>query len=111
MPELPSYVPRDRDAELDRLVAWGLREGGLVVVTGEPLSGKSMTAWAALRRNADAGARLFNAHPGTDLRELAAALRGRDPAGTSPAQSPHPRPPHLPVHAAKPMPPADTVKE
>ncbi|MCL7430514.1 hypothetical protein [Streptomyces sp. YS415] len=82
MPELPSYVPRDRDAELDRLVAWGLREGGLVVVTGEPLSGKSMTAWAALSRNADAGARLFNAHPGTDLRDLPAALRGRDPAGT-----------------------------
>ncbi|MFF3347582.1 hypothetical protein [Streptomyces sp. NPDC002779] len=81
-PDLPPYVPRDRDAELDRLVARGLREGGLVVVTGEPLSGKSATAWAALRRNADAGARLFNAHPGTEPRELPAALRGRDPAGT-----------------------------
>ncbi len=81
-PALPPYIARDRDADLDRLVAQGLREGGLVVVTGEPLAGKTAAAWAALNRNADDNTRLFNAHPGTDLRELPAALRGRDPGGT-----------------------------
>ncbi|WP_328871887.1 hypothetical protein OHT76_18215 [Streptomyces sp. NBC_00287] len=81
-PALPPYIPRDRDADLDRLVAQALREGGLVVVTGEPLAGKTATAWAALHRNADDNTRIFNAHSGTDLRELPAALRGRDPAGT-----------------------------
>ncbi len=81
-PELPPYVPRDRDAELDRLVAKGLREGGLVVVTGEPLAGKTATAWAALERNAGPDTRVFTAHPGTDLRELPTALRGRDRTGT-----------------------------
>ncbi|MGV9451802.1 hypothetical protein [Streptomyces sp. NPDC003635] len=77
---LPPYIPRDGDDELDMLVTEGLREGGLVIVTGESLSGKTMTAWAALNRNAEDGTRLFNAHPGTDLRELPAALRGRDRA-------------------------------
>ncbi|MBC2907092.1 hypothetical protein [Streptomyces cupreus] len=81
-PALPPYIPRDRDADLDRLVDQGLREGALVVVTGEPLAGKTATAWAALNRNADHHTRLFSAHPGTDLRELPAALRGRDPSGT-----------------------------
>ncbi|MDT9696695.1 hypothetical protein [Streptomyces sp. P17] len=81
-PALPPYIPRDRDPDLDRLVAQALREGGLVVVTGEPLAGKTATAWAALNRNADDNTRIFNAHSGTDLRELPAALRGRDPAGT-----------------------------
>ncbi|SBT91364.1 hypothetical protein GA0115233_102972 [Streptomyces sp. DI166] len=81
-PQLPPYVPRDRDPELDRLVAKGLKEGGLVVVTGEPLAGKTATAWAALERNAGPDTRVFIAHPGTDLRELPAALRGRDRTGT-----------------------------
>ncbi|MFI6037632.1 hypothetical protein ACIBBD_26340 [Streptomyces sp. NPDC051315] len=47
---LPPYVRRDADAALDRIVGERLGAGGLVVVTGEPLSGKSRTAWAALRR-------------------------------------------------------------
>jgi hypothetical protein len=78
-PELPPYVPRDCDAVLDRLLADRLPTGGLVVVTGEPLSGKTRTAWAALCRTGGADTRVLNAaHPGTDLRELPAALRGRD---------------------------------
>ncbi|CCK29561.1 hypothetical protein BN159_5182 [Streptomyces davaonensis JCM 4913] len=81
-PTLPPYIARSRDADLDRLVAHGLREGGLVVVTGEPLAGKTATAWAALERNAGEHTRLFHAHAGADLRELPAALRGRDPSGT-----------------------------
>lgn len=76
------YIRRDRDSDLDRLVVQGMRDGGLVIVTGEPLAGKTSTAWAALNRKADDTTRLFNAHPGTDLRDLPAALRGRDPAGT-----------------------------
>lgn len=79
-PDLPPYVPRDSDEELDPLVARGLREGGLVLVTGEPLSGKTMTAWAALARTAADGTRVHHAHAGTDLRDLPALLHGHDAA-------------------------------
>lgn len=81
-PTLPPYVPRDRDAELDRMLAHVLETGGLVVVTGEPLSGKTSTAWAALNRGVPEDTRLYRAHPGDDLRGLPAALHGRDPGGT-----------------------------
>ncbi|MFF8973257.1 sel1 repeat family protein [Streptomyces sp. NPDC014995] len=81
-PTLPPYVRRDADAELDRIVADRLRAGGLVVVTGEPLSGKSRTAWAALRRvGGRVRTRVHNAQPGADLRGLPTALRGRDRSG------------------------------
>lgn len=81
-PVLPPYVPRDCDGELDELLADALITGGLVVVTGEPLSGKTMTAWAALNRGTGDDTRVYTAPPGTDLRELPSALRDRDPAGT-----------------------------
>ncbi|MFJ4621388.1 sel1 repeat family protein [Streptomyces sp. NPDC088812] len=77
-PPLPPYVRRDVDDALDRIVRDRLRTGGLAVVTGEALSGKSRTAWAALRRAGGAGARVHIAQPGADLRGLPAALRGRD---------------------------------
>ncbi|MFE0451918.1 sel1 repeat family protein [Streptomyces sp. NPDC058914] len=79
---LPPYVRRDADAVLDRIVGDRLRSGGLVVVTGEPLSGKSRSAWAALRRvGGSVRTRVHNAQPGTDLRGLPAALRGRERSG------------------------------
>lgn len=81
-PDLAPYIRRDVDDELDRLLAHRLRTGGLVVVTGEPLSGTSRTAWAALRRVGGSRARVLNAQPGTDLSELPALLRGRDRSGT-----------------------------
>ncbi|WP_405685367.1 sel1 repeat family protein [Streptomyces sp. NBC_01387] len=47
-PDLPLYIRRDTDDELRhavREVAW---TGGLVLVTGEPFSGKTMSTWAAM---------------------------------------------------------------
>ncbi|MEU7279286.1 hypothetical protein AB0A69_10985 [Streptomyces sp. NPDC045431] len=57
------YVLRDRDAELAEL-------SGLVVVTGEPLSGKTTTAWAAMVR-ALPDHQVCVPPPGADLRPLA----------------------------------------
>ncbi|WP_427166950.1 hypothetical protein ACQF4J_26845 [Streptomyces sp. C1-1] len=78
----PPYVPRDCDPVLDRLLAQALRSGGLVVVTGEPLAGKTRTAWEGLKRAAADGTRVCVAHEGTDLGSLPGALQGRDPEGT-----------------------------
>ncbi|MFE0131743.1 tetratricopeptide repeat protein [Streptomyces sp. NPDC059037] len=78
---VPPYVMRDCDGELNRLVKSALRGGGLVVVTGEPLSGKTRTAWAVLRRNVRSDVRMYVAQAGTELRDLPAQLRGRDPEG------------------------------
>ncbi|MFJ8649053.1 hypothetical protein ACIRNI_23395 [Streptomyces sp. NPDC093546] len=58
-----TYVERDRDAELAEL-------SGLVVVTGEPLSGKTTTAWAAMVR-ALPDHQVCVPPPGADLRVLA----------------------------------------
>jgi hypothetical protein len=44
--DLPPYVPRDIDPQLDD----GLRAGGFVLVVGPPRSGKSRTAFEAARR-------------------------------------------------------------
>lgn len=65
------YVERDADAELDALV----RGGGLVLVTGEPLTGRTTTAWAALHRLADH--QVCVPPPGTDLRTLPERIRDR----------------------------------
>ncbi|MEU4998363.1 hypothetical protein [Streptomyces sp. NPDC021622] len=81
-PTVPPYVTRDCDAELSGLVRSALLNGGLVVVTGQPLSGKTRTAWAALRRAVRDDARVHVAPRGTDLRDLPAQLRGRDREGT-----------------------------
>ncbi|MEV4877688.1 tetratricopeptide repeat protein [Streptomyces cyaneofuscatus] len=73
---LPPYVERDCDAELGDRVREAAREGGLVVVTGAPLSGKTRTVWAALTANLPGTTRVFAPSPGTDLRGLAGVVRG-----------------------------------
>ncbi len=50
--------------------------GGLVVVTGAPLSGKTRTLWAGLFTNLSGTTRVFAPPPGTDLRGLPALMRG-----------------------------------
>lgn len=77
---LPPYVERDCDAELGDRVREAAREGGLVVVTGAPLSGKTRTVWAALAANLPGTTRVFAPSPGTDLRGLSAVVRGRGEA-------------------------------
>ncbi|MFE1366740.1 tetratricopeptide repeat protein [Streptomyces anulatus] len=72
---LPRYVVRDCDPTLDAQVRAAAREGGLVLVTGEPLSGKTRTLWAALFTNLSGTTRILHPAPGTDLRGLTAALR------------------------------------
>ncbi|MEW1628745.1 sel1 repeat family protein [Streptomyces sp. NPDC089173] len=78
---LPPYVERDCDRELGDRVREAAREGGLVVVTGAPLSGKTRTAWAALAAKLPGTTRVFAPSPGTDLRGLPAVVRGRGEAG------------------------------
>ncbi|WP_329218015.1 hypothetical protein OG352_17540 [Streptomyces sp. NBC_01485] len=72
-PGLPPYVPRDIDERLRGRIA----QGGLLVITGGPLTGKSRTAWAAVVRDAAPRTRVYAPDPGTDLRGLPALLRGR----------------------------------
>ncbi|GGO56020.1 zinc ribbon domain-containing protein [Streptomyces lasiicapitis] len=75
---LTPYVLRDCDEQLHALVARGVREGGLVVVTGGPLSGKTMTAaWAALNTGVDPEPRVHAPHPGADLRDLTSGPHDR----------------------------------
>ncbi|MYR95846.1 MULTISPECIES: hypothetical protein [unclassified Streptomyces] len=74
---LPRYVPRDGDAELDARVRKAAACGGLVLVTGEPLTGKSRTAWAAMLSNLPGTTRVLAPPPGTELRGLPPLLRGR----------------------------------
>ncbi|MFD7122896.1 MULTISPECIES: sel1 repeat family protein [Streptomyces] len=77
---LPRYVVRDCADALDAQVRAAAREGGLVLVTGEPLSGKSRTLWAALFTNLSATTRILHPAPGTDLRGLTDMLRARGDA-------------------------------
>ncbi|WP_129308738.1 sel1 repeat family protein [Streptomyces sp. L2] len=70
---LPPYVAREADAGLAERV----RAGGPVVVTGEPLAGKSRTAWEALRAVLPPTARVYAPSPGADLSGLPDAVRGR----------------------------------
>ncbi|MEV7247898.1 hypothetical protein ACPXCO_30085 [Streptomyces cyaneofuscatus] len=76
-PPLPPYVARDGDGVLKERVRTAARSGGLVLVTGEPLSGKSRTAWAAMLTNLPGTTRFLGPAAGTDLRGLPAVLRGR----------------------------------
>ncbi|SCE31592.1 sel1 repeat family protein [Streptomyces sp. DvalAA-19] len=78
---LPRYVERDCDAELGTRVIEAAQSGGLVLVTGAPLSGKTRTAWTALVTNLPGTMRVFAPPPGTDLRGLPALLRGRSAGG------------------------------
>ncbi|MFE6687067.1 tetratricopeptide repeat protein [Streptomyces sp. NPDC057743] len=75
-PPLPPYVPRDHDHELDEALGAARAEGGLVLLLGEPFTGKSRTALAALARG-PAGRRVFAPARGTDLRGLPVLLQGR----------------------------------
>ncbi|MFI1251659.1 sel1 repeat family protein [Streptomyces anulatus] len=77
---LPRYVVRDCDPALDAQVRAAAREGGLVLVTGEPLSGRTRTLWAALFTNLSGTTRILHPAPGTDLRGLTAVLRARGDA-------------------------------
>lgn len=77
---LPRYVVRDCDPTLDAQVRAAAREGGLVLVTGEPLSGRTRTLWAALFTNLSGTTRILHPAPGTDLRGLTAVLRARGDA-------------------------------
>ncbi|MFF8436583.1 SEL1-like repeat protein [Streptomyces bacillaris] len=78
---LPPYVERDCEAELGSRIREAARDGGLIVVTGAPFSGKTRTAWEALAASLPAATRVFAPSPGTDLRGLPAVLRGRGEAG------------------------------
>ncbi|WP_189294736.1 hypothetical protein [Streptomyces cinerochromogenes] len=69
LPDVPPYVPRDRDEELRALLA----RPGLVLILGEPYAGTSYTAWHAVRSLK--GHRVYAPDPGEDLRPLVAALR------------------------------------
>ncbi|MFJ3162064.1 hypothetical protein [Streptomyces kanasensis] len=70
------YVERDADTELDRLLTGPAGRGGLVLVTGEPLSGKTTTAWAALRRVLP-DRRVCVPPAGSDLRDLPERMAAR----------------------------------
>ncbi|MFK0291671.1 tetratricopeptide repeat protein [Streptomyces sp. NPDC090442] len=74
-PPLPAYVLRDRDHDLDAALSEA-RGGGLVLLLGEPFTGKSRTALEAMARGS-AGRRVFAPPRGTDLRGLPALLQGR----------------------------------
>ncbi|MFE2600616.1 sel1 repeat family protein [Streptomyces sp. NPDC059396] len=76
-PDLTPYSKRDDDGQLRDLVRNGAESGGLVVVTGERLSGKTRTTYEALRVGLGRRARVFAPSPGTDLRGLPALLRGQ----------------------------------
>ncbi len=74
---LPPYVARDVDVVLEARVRGAAAVGGLVLVTGEPLAGKSRSAWAAIVRNFSGTTRVLAMPAGADLRGLPALLRGR----------------------------------
>ncbi|MFE1960119.1 tetratricopeptide repeat protein [Streptomyces sp. NPDC059479] len=76
-PDLTPYVERDHDLRLGDLLWDGAQSGGLVVVTGERLSGKTRTAYEALSAGLSHRGKVFAPSPGTDLRTLPALLRGR----------------------------------
>ncbi|MFJ5676317.1 tetratricopeptide repeat protein [Streptomyces sp. NPDC093097] len=75
-PPLPPYVLRDRDHDLDAALGQASAHGGLVLLLGEPFTGKSRTALEAMARG-PAGRRVFAPPRGTDLRGLPALLQGR----------------------------------
>ncbi len=78
---LPPYVERDCDRELNARVREAALTGGLLMVTGAPLSGRTRTAWVALSAHLPGTTRVFAPPPGTDLRGLPAVLRGRSEEG------------------------------
>ncbi|MGW0827419.1 tetratricopeptide repeat protein [Streptomyces sp. NPDC002845] len=77
-PLLPPYVARDVEERLVDLLVESQISGGLIVVTGEPLSGKTRTAWEAVARTLPPQTRVYAPSPGMDLRRLPDALRDRE---------------------------------
>ncbi|MEU3451633.1 tetratricopeptide repeat protein [Streptomyces thermolilacinus] len=65
------YIRRDRDADLDPA-----RRDGFLLITGAPLSGKTTTAWAHVRR-LPPGTQVCVPPPGTDLRALPERIAAR----------------------------------
>ncbi|MFE0374923.1 tetratricopeptide repeat protein [Streptomyces inhibens] len=76
LPPLPPYVIRDRDDELNSAVTQARARGGLVLLLGEPFTGKSRSALEAMTEGL-AGFRVFAPARGADLRGLPALLQGR----------------------------------
>ncbi|WP_369036907.1 tetratricopeptide repeat protein [Streptomyces adonidis] len=75
LPQLPPYVERDADSEVNSAVETAASEGGLVVVQGEAYVGKSRTALAAMAHVLP-GVRVFAPARHENLRGLPALLRG-----------------------------------
>ncbi|MEW1678809.1 tetratricopeptide repeat protein [Streptomyces noursei] len=75
-PPLPPYVLRDCDHDLDAALGQARERGGLVLLLGEPFTGKTRTALAAMARG-PAGRRVFAPAGGTDLRGLPTLLSAR----------------------------------
>ena len=71
LPDVPPYVPRDRDEDLRASLA----HRGLVLILGEPYAGKSYTAWQGVRSLE--GHRLYAPDLGEDLRAVLSALHGK----------------------------------
>ncbi|MGI5121630.1 tetratricopeptide repeat protein [Marinactinospora thermotolerans] len=76
--DLPPYVARDVDAELEGLLLRAGERGGAVVVEGDSTAGKTRALLHVLRRTLP-HRRLYAPVPGDDLRELAAHLASSPP--------------------------------
>ncbi|MER6049767.1 tetratricopeptide repeat protein [Streptomyces sp. NPDC001793] len=73
---LPPYVLRDCDADIDVALVRARSAGGLVLLLGEPFTGKTRTALAAMADGLR-GFQVFAPARGADLRGLPALLHGR----------------------------------
>ncbi|MFP3991960.1 tetratricopeptide repeat protein [Streptomyces sp. E11-3] len=71
LPDIPWYTARDADTELGAQLAWG----GLVLILGKRVSGKSYTAWKGLQGLR--GWRVYAPERGADLRSLPALIKAR----------------------------------
>jgi hypothetical protein len=69
--QVPVYVPRDKDAEVDA----ALTRGGLVLLVGDPTAGKSRAAYEAVRRLSDNRLLLVPLHRGSLRRLLDGGVR------------------------------------
>jgi tetratricopeptide (TPR) repeat protein len=74
--ELPPYVPRDADADLEQALLRAAKKGGAVVVEGDSTAGKSRALLHALTRTLPKRA-LFAPAPEEDMSALADRLSAR----------------------------------
>lgn len=70
---LPRYIPRDVDAQLHETMRAAAKHGGFILLTGDSATGKTRTAYCAIRSTL-AGYRALSPTPGTDLRQLFANI-------------------------------------